>query len=108
MKKADNFDAGKWLVENKITTQSRLNEDKSPKILKVGSIITPDMWNPSHPIVKKYKSVLTSPHKIEHFMDKNNNIVKQIPSEGWIILSGGAGMGSKFLKTLPVEALQSK
>ena len=29
MKKADNFDAGKWLVENKITTQSRLNEDVS-------------------------------------------------------------------------------
>ena len=26
MKKADNFDAGKWLVENKITTQSRLTE----------------------------------------------------------------------------------
>jgi len=26
MKKADNFDAGKWLVENKLTTQSRLNE----------------------------------------------------------------------------------
>jgi hypothetical protein len=26
MKKADNFDASKWLVENKITTQSRLNE----------------------------------------------------------------------------------
>jgi hypothetical protein len=26
MKKADNFDATKWLVENKITTQSRLNE----------------------------------------------------------------------------------
>jgi len=28
MKKTDNFDAGKWLVENKITTQSRLNENK--------------------------------------------------------------------------------
>ena len=28
MKKADNFDAGKWLVENKITTQSKLNEAK--------------------------------------------------------------------------------
>ena len=27
MKKADNFDAGKWLVENKITTQSKLKED---------------------------------------------------------------------------------
>ena len=28
MKKADNFDASKWLVENKITTQSRLNENQ--------------------------------------------------------------------------------
>jgi hypothetical protein len=26
MKKADNFNASKWLVENKITTQSKLNE----------------------------------------------------------------------------------
>jgi hypothetical protein len=26
MKKADNFNASKWLIENKITTQSRLNE----------------------------------------------------------------------------------
>jgi hypothetical protein len=30
MKKVDNFDASKWLVENKITTQSRLNEAKDP------------------------------------------------------------------------------
>jgi len=29
MKKADNFDATKWLVENKITFQSRLNEEYS-------------------------------------------------------------------------------
>jgi len=28
MKKADNFDAKKWLTENKITTQSRLNENE--------------------------------------------------------------------------------
>ena len=27
MKKADNFDASKWLVENKITTQSRLTKE---------------------------------------------------------------------------------
>ncbi len=27
MKKADNFDAAKWLVENKITTQSNLKEE---------------------------------------------------------------------------------
>jgi hypothetical protein len=32
MKKADNFDAKQWLVENKITTQSRLNEQKYIKI----------------------------------------------------------------------------
>jgi hypothetical protein len=33
MKKADNFNPGKWLVENKITTQSRLNEVEVPSNL---------------------------------------------------------------------------
>ena len=33
MKKADNFDAKQWLVENKITTQSRLNEVEVPSNL---------------------------------------------------------------------------
>ena len=33
MKKADNFDAGKWLIENKLTTQSRLNEDQPYKVV---------------------------------------------------------------------------
>lgn len=33
MKKADNFDPSKWLVENKITTQSRLNEEESNDVL---------------------------------------------------------------------------
>lgn len=32
MKKVDNFDAKQWLVENKITTQSRLNENKIPGV----------------------------------------------------------------------------
>jgi len=32
MKKVDNFDVTKWLVENKITTQSRLNENKIPGV----------------------------------------------------------------------------
>jgi hypothetical protein len=31
MKKADNFDAKKWLVENKVTFQSRLNEEENSK-----------------------------------------------------------------------------
>jgi hypothetical protein len=34
MKKADNFDSSKWLVENKITTQSRLNENELNPITK--------------------------------------------------------------------------
>jgi hypothetical protein len=34
MKKADNFDASKWLIENKITTQSRLNEEENVDISK--------------------------------------------------------------------------
>jgi len=32
MKKADNFNTNKWLIENKITTQSRLNENKIPGV----------------------------------------------------------------------------
>ena len=35
MKKADNFDAKKWLVENKITFQSRLNENINNNDLKL-------------------------------------------------------------------------
>ena len=35
MKKADNFDASKWLTENKITTQSRLNEADSRSLDKI-------------------------------------------------------------------------
>jgi hypothetical protein len=27
MKKADNFNSGKWLIENKITLQSKINEN---------------------------------------------------------------------------------
>ena len=44
MKKADNFDAKQWLVENKITTQSRLNEEKlSYRDLKQGNIYRYDI-----------------------------------------------------------------
>jgi hypothetical protein len=34
MKKADNFNAKQWLVENKITFQSRLNENESTPLNK--------------------------------------------------------------------------
>jgi hypothetical protein len=43
MKKADNFDASKWLVENKITTQSRLNETLDySKIEQLGKKVIED------------------------------------------------------------------
>ena len=35
MKKADNFDAKQWLVENKITTQSRLTKESKKPSIKV-------------------------------------------------------------------------
>jgi hypothetical protein len=38
MKKADNFNAGKWLVENKITTQSRLTEMSIDDIFKADEL----------------------------------------------------------------------
>ena len=44
MRKADNFDPSKWLVENKITTQSRLNENKlSYRDLKPGNVYRYDI-----------------------------------------------------------------
>jgi hypothetical protein len=36
MKKADNFNPGKWLVENKLTNQSKLNEATEAKAWLVG------------------------------------------------------------------------
>lgn len=32
MRKADNFNSSKWLVENKITFQSRLNQNQTPGV----------------------------------------------------------------------------
>ena len=49
MKKADNFNASKWLVENKITTQSRLNENEP--------YLSPDMQKQFNMIVSRLKKV---------------------------------------------------
>jgi len=86
--------------------REEINKVLNEGTLKIGDTITPDMWNTNHPMVVKYKSVLSSPHKIERFMDKFDNLTDEMPSEGWILLSGGAGMGSKFLKHIPIEALK--
>ena len=43
MKKADNFDSSKWLVENKITFQSRLNENEEESEIKKAWNASPDV-----------------------------------------------------------------
>ena len=43
MKKADNFDPSKWLVENKITFQSRLNENEEESEIKKAWNASPDV-----------------------------------------------------------------
>jgi len=54
MKKADNFDAKQWLVENKITTQSRLNEDLAAKIAALPDFNSAMDREKSELIVGKY------------------------------------------------------
>ena len=38
MKKADKFDSSKWLVENKVTTQSKLNEEETMTLEQMNSL----------------------------------------------------------------------
>jgi hypothetical protein len=54
MKKADNFDAKQWLVENKITTQSRLNEDLTDSIAALPDFNSAMDREKSELIVGKY------------------------------------------------------
>ena len=57
MKKADNFDASKWLVENKITTQSRLNEDLTDQIVALPNHHTAEDTAEATLVVGKYAVV---------------------------------------------------
>jgi len=58
MKKADNFNPGKWLVENKITTQSRIKEGLSEENLSVGQMY--DLYFKDKPSWKWFKGVKLS------------------------------------------------
>jgi type III secretory pathway component EscV len=53
MKKADNFDASKWLVENKITSQSKLNENLPQSTEEKDEIITKVMQQYDFDIIPK-------------------------------------------------------
>ena len=57
MKKADNFNASKWLVENKITFQSRLNEDLTDEIAALPNHHTAEDTAEATLVVGKYAVV---------------------------------------------------
>jgi len=57
MKKADNFNASKWLVENKITFQSRLNEDLTDEIASLPNHHTAEDTEEATLVVGKYAVV---------------------------------------------------
>ena len=66
MKKADNFDAKQWLVENKITFQSRLNEDETVTIEKIES----------HPLKKDIENIFDITLDSGNFkFDEKDNLV---------------------------------
>ena len=71
MKKVDNFDASKWLVENKITTQSRLNENASltSKIAQLPDFNTAENTEKATLVVGKYAVVRYDDREYEDGQD---------------------------------------
>jgi histone acetyltransferase (RNA polymerase elongator complex component) len=65
MKKADNFDATKWLVENKITTQSKLNEGI------VSAPLTNMLWK-LNPKVKEWENVSSTKEALSFIKSLTN------------------------------------
>ena len=73
MKQADNFNASKWLVENKITTQSRLDENNNQK-----PDFSSDAKNNFPELVKKYGTQVVDAleNSYENFIDMYSSPVK--------------------------------
>ena len=74
MKKADKFDPAKWLVENKITFQSRLNENEDEAPLVITVKVTAKG--------KASMGLYTSPSEITMTSAKNNS---QMESDNYYI-----------------------
>jgi hypothetical protein len=77
MKKADNFDPSKWLVENKITNQSRLNENEhktlSPNMQKQFNMIVSALKKAKteKEVDNTYYKIVMLPNKVSKiFFDK--------------------------------------
>lgn len=81
MKKADNFDAKQWLIENKITTQSRLNEEQ---YLVNTSYTVPKNWFGSPlevletNIFSLKKDNIISSGEIKNMKYDNDNFIAQV------------------------------
>lgn len=80
MKKADNFDSSKWLVENKITSQSRLNEEiesiPTDKEIKISDLLSKGKtFNQLKPFfIAKVKGF--KPGIEKKFMENYNSLLK--------------------------------
>lgn len=96
MRKADNFDASKWLVENKITFQSKLNEEEF------------DFTNPEQfkDFVTNYQNSLVGKKvKLNIFDTSADEDTEKQNYTGDIIVDiqkpkGGVSFGLKFIATL--------
>jgi len=68
MKKADNFNPGKWLIENKLTNQSKINElltDPRPVPEDIKKFISDEINN-------LYDSARENGNKMELFINEKN------------------------------------
>ena len=96
MKKADNFDAKQWLVENKITTQSRLNEVEVPSNL---NLTDESKWN----ILDGPGGYIFQISQKGSNIDRKNQIVLDIrvsERKNIVTIAGDAGNSAEFIKTI--------
>jgi hypothetical protein len=96
MKKADNFDASKWLVENKITTQSRLNEVEVPSNL---NLTDESNWN----ILYGPGGRIFQISQIGPNIDRKNQIGLDImvsERKNIVTIAGDPGNSAEFVKTI--------
>ena len=102
MKKSDNFNASKWLVENKITTQSRLKEEESNDVLTQEDFnvlrtkgFAINFAKPEHNlfwIERRYRAPRADFKYLENLLNKKN-----IPFEIEMWSSDGRGAKSKMI-----------
>ena len=78
MKKADNFDAKQWLVENKITTQSRLNEEETEDTNTKNNIIVGYRWKSNQMRIDNLEEALA----IIGYGKNQSSLKNQYPIEG--------------------------